>query len=284
MKAKAQFLESGLATSLQDLGRVGYAKYGVPRSGVMDQKAYFLANALLGNMENSPVLEWAMVPPKLHFSEPTIVVCTGAIVIPKINGEPKKMYQQLMVPAGGIMTFNFVGKGLYGYIAVKDGFCGEKILGSKSMFAPITEQSVFKKNDHLRYVKSNYVGDNNAILKYEEDYFDQGCLEVFPGPEFELLSEDAKKSLTENQFTISGIKSRMGVQLVERLVNGIPEILTGPVLPGTVQLTSSGSLIVLMRDCQVTGGYPRVLQLCDDAINILSQKITGKKIVFNLIK
>jgi allophanate hydrolase subunit 2 len=68
--------------------------------------------------------------------------------------------------------------------------------------------------------------------------------------------------------------------LEESLENTVKSILTSGVLPGTVQLTPSGKLIVLMRDCQVTGGYPRVLQVSEKGINRLAQKTTGDTIEF----
>ena len=74
----------------------------------------------------------------------------------------------------------------------------------------------------------------------------------------------------------------MAYQLAPTFDNALDPILTAPVLPGTVQLTPSGQLIVLMRDCQTTGGYPRVLQLTEDAISILSQKTTGNSLKFRL--
>ena len=75
----------------------------------------------------------------------------------------------------------------------------------------------------------------------------------------------------------------MAYQLEERIKNELNPIITSPVLPGTVQLTPSGQLIILMRDCQTTGGYPRVLQLKAASDDILSQKFTGEQIKFNLI-
>lgn len=71
-------------------------------------------------------------------------------------------------------------------------------------------------------------------------------------------------------------------QLTEVLKNTLPPILTSAVFPGVVQLTPSGKLIVLMRDCQVTGGYPRILVLTETAVSRLSQKIEGEKIQFEL--
>ena len=75
----------------------------------------------------------------------------------------------------------------------------------------------------------------------------------------------------------------MGYKLYEIIENKLPSILTSAVLPGTVQLTPSGKLIILMRDCQVTGGYPRILQVSESSLSKLSQKFTGSKINFVLL-
>ena len=75
----------------------------------------------------------------------------------------------------------------------------------------------------------------------------------------------------------------MAYQLEDPLKNSLQPIITSLVLPGTIQLTPSGSLIILMRDCQTTGGYPRILQLSEASINRLAQKSTGDKVRFELI-
>ncbi len=76
----------------------------------------------------------------------------------------------------------------------------------------------------------------------------------------------------------------MAIQLQEVLQNKLQSIVTGPVIPGTVQLTPSGKLIVLMKDCQTTGGYPRILQLSEVAINKIAQKVLGDKVKLTLKK
>ena len=83
-------------------------------------------------------------------------------------------------------------------------------------------------------------------------------------------------------FTVSDHNNRVGYRLKECLENNLPSILTSAVMPGTVQLTPSGKCIILLQDCQVTGGYPRILQLSDIAIARVSQKISGDKIQFRL--
>lgn len=88
--------------------------------------------------------------------------------------------------------------------------------------------------------------------------------------------------LTSTEFSISNFNNRMGYQLNEILANDSISMLTSSVLQGTVQLTPSGKLIILMRDCQVTGGYPRILQIKDESLNTLAQKSTGDYIKFAL--
>ena len=83
-------------------------------------------------------------------------------------------------------------------------------------------------------------------------------------------------------FTISEDNNRVGYRLHETIENNLKPILTSAVLPGTVQLTPSGTLIVLMRDAQVTGGYPRVLQLTSFSIDILAQRVSGGEIQFEI--
>lgn len=114
--------------------------------------------------------------------------------------------------------------------------------------------------------------------------FTKNELQTYPGPEFENLSSHQKKLLEATKFTISNLNNRMGYQLNELIENNVNPIITSAVLPGTVQLTPGGKLIVLMRDAQTTGGYPRVLQLSDDAINLLAQKKTSDLVSFSIIK
>ena len=109
-------------------------------------------------------------------------------------------------------------------------------------------------------------------------------IEVFKGPEFDMLSDLEKEELFIRYFSISNNNNRMACQLNEIFENKLQPIITSLVIPGTVQLTPSGKLIILMRDCQATGGYPRVLQLSEIAINVLSQKFTNDKIQFKLLK
>ena len=108
-------------------------------------------------------------------------------------------------------------------------------------------------------------------------------MNVFSGPEFSILKKDSLHNLFNKEFTI-GINNRMAYNLTEQIQTKSKSIISSPVLPGTVQLTPSGNIIILHRDCQTTGGYSRILQLNEKSLNNLSQLKNFDKIKFKLIK
>jgi len=274
-------LKAGLFTTIQDLGRFGYRSYGVPVSGYMDHVSAKLANALLNNNEDAAVLEMTMVGPKLRFETETYIAISGADISPHLNNNIIQNNKVYVVTTGDELQFKTLKTGLRAYLAVKNGFKTKTILNSKSYYQPITENDILKKNDVL----SINTGKNTFIetfSKLKSLDFSEKTIHVFKGPEFELLSDVQKEYLLHTEFKISNLYNRMAYQLKPKLENQLSSILTSPVLPGTVQLTPSGQLIVLMRDCQTTGGYPRILQLTEDAINLLSQKKENDIIRFEI--
>ncbi|WMI67540.1 biotin-dependent carboxyltransferase family protein [Mangrovimonas sp. YM274] len=276
-------LKSGLYTSVQDLGRFGQASFGVPMSGVMDMQSAKFANVLLGNPEHAAVLEITMVGPELEFTEATSICIVGAEMSPKVNGAAVKNNMAINVFKGDRLTFGRLQKGMRCYLAVLGGVQTESVLGSRSMYWPVTLQSRLEKGDELKLVEmKKHSLERHAVVRFDDSYVVSETLEVFEGPEFNELSKEQQTILFSKTFTISNHNSRMAYQLNETLQNSLNAIITAPVLPGTVQLTPSGQLIVLMRDCQTTGGYPRVLQLTEASINSLAQKTTGNTIRFRL--
>jgi allophanate hydrolase subunit 2 len=106
---------------------------------------------------------------------------------------------------------------------------------------------------------------------------------VTKGPEYHNLSKEQKELIFSKIIEIDSMNNRMGYQLKSQVLpTNKSEIITSSIIPGTVQLTPSGELIILMRDCQTTGGYSRILQLTDMAINQMAQKKSGDKFKFVL--
>ena len=134
--------------------------------------------------------------------------------------------------------------------------------------------SIVKPGDNLQ------LPDSRARVNFQDLGVFDSQIEVFKGPEFELLEKSLQKALFAKSFSIAPTSNRMAISFNERLPNTLKGIVTAPVIPGTVQLTPNGNLIALMRDCQVTGGYPRVLQLSEKGISALAQKRPGAEIGF----
>jgi biotin-dependent carboxylase-like uncharacterized protein len=276
-------LKSGFYTSIQDKGRVGFASLGVPVSGAMDSYSSDLANRILNNSLDCALLEITLGGCKLQFLSKTMMCISGGDFSPKINDKPILFNSKISIQENDILSFGKVNFGVRCYLAVKGGIQSDKKLGSRSSFKNITRNFLLKSGDYLPI--SNLKIDletSRSLVKVNKNHFESKIMECFRGPEFEALDIHQHKILFETEFSVSKDINRMGYKLNEILENNIPSILTSAVLPGTVQLTPSGKLIVLMRDCQVTGGYSRVLHLSEESINRLSQKMTGDKIQFVL--
>tara|TARA_R110000868_G_scaffold194178_3_gene439514 strand:+ start:12122 stop:12970 length:849 start_codon:yes stop_codon:yes gene_type:complete len=276
-------LNPGFYTTIQDFGRMGFQEFGVPYSGVMDRTAAALANALLGNDKNEAVLEMVMTGAKLYFKVKTYIVISGANMSPNLNNVAILLNKIILVQPNDVLSFGKLNNGFRCYLGVLGGFKTEIVMKSKSMYPNITKQGMLFKNDELVIEEASTINKQQyASIRFDSTYIKSKEMKVFKGPEFEFLTKKQQSELFLKEFTVSKDNNRMAYQFVEILQNNLKPIITSAVLPGTVQLTPSGKLIVLMRDCQTTGGYPRVLQLESSAIDLLAQKITGNTVGFKL--
>jgi biotin-dependent carboxylase-like uncharacterized protein len=278
-----EIIKSGFFSTLQDLGRFGFRDKGVPVSGAMDSFSALLANELLGNNPNDAILEITMAGPELLFHEHTEIVLAGAPIDVFLDKFSLPMHHVVEINPGQKLSFGHVQKGFRTYLAVKGGWQTEAILGSRSLFKPITPKSHIDKGSTLNYLPFDETFELNANLKMKNDFLFDKTIEVFPGPEFDLLKEEDRNRLAEFTFHVDSLNNRMAYQLQEKLSKNAHSITTSATLPGTVQLTPSGKLIVLMRDAQTTGGYPRILQLSERAICVLAQKKTGDAIRLKMV-
>jgi len=281
MKAEIEVLQPGLFSTIQDLGRFGFQKFGVPHSGVMDRYAMRICNMILGNQEETSVLEITMQGPQLKFNAPTAICISGADLSPQLNENPIEQNSLIKIAKGDILKFGARKSGFRSYLGIKGGFQSEELMNSFSWYEGLTENFRLRKGMKLNYL-SNELASNqtHSALKLDIDYLKDDNVEVYPGPEFDQLTSAQKHQIFNASFKTDESSNRMAVQLKEELVNDLEAIITSPVMPGTVQLTPSGKVIILMRDCQTTGGYPKILQLSEKGIQVLSQKLPGDKIKF----
>ncbi|MFY0605119.1 MAG: biotin-dependent carboxyltransferase family protein [Cyclobacteriaceae bacterium] len=277
MKGKIHFKKAGLLTTIQDQGRLGMRQFGVPVSGHMDKYSAGLCNLILNNPVNTPLIEITLQGPEIAFDAPTTICLTGAEMSPQLNKLPILLNKRVPVNAGDVLSFGALKFGVRCYLGIYGGFESELVLESFSQYKGITEQHQIKKGQTLGYHSSSQLLESNSRLVPNHEHFESDILEATKGPEFDLFGFSKKPQNTECCIQSN---DRMGYVLSSDPIDlsHQQEIITSPVIPGTVQLTPSGKLIVLMRDAQVTGGYPRVLQLTEQSINRLAQKRSGEKV------
>jgi allophanate hydrolase subunit 2 len=226
-------------------------------------------------------MEITMTGPKLEFDVPTYIAISGARISPEINGKSIAINQVHKVSPGDLLSFGKLEYGFRAYLAVKNGFGTKEVMGSRSFYSPITE---------FHHLKDQMELPIDAVPAYEakisslspEPFHKEHVLEVFRAPEYNILNDKQLEALFSRDFSISKENNRMGYQLQETIEGHAVEMLTSATLPGTVELTPSGKILLLMKDGQTTGGYPRILQLTETAICILSQKKFGDKVNFHL--
>ena len=274
-----KFISKGLYTTIQDDGRFGYRNIGVPSSGYMDRESAQTANLIIDNPVNNPVIEATLIGPTIKFEKSTFICITGSDFNPMLNESRISLYTPVKVNKGDILKINNSSIGSRCYISIKGGIKVDKVLGSKSYYPQISDSSIIEKGDEFKFETNN----NEPNYKLINQKFELNKnLKVFKGPEFNSLNKGSINKIIDQEFSI-GINNRMAYNLKEKIQAGTTSIISSPVIPGTVQLTPSGQMIILHRDCQTTGGYARILQLDEKSLNNLAQLRIGDKIKFEIV-
>lgn len=282
-----KIIHPGFYTTVQDAGRKGFAHLGVPESGAMDQDAYQLANVLLNNEQGAAVLECTLQGPQIYFEVDTAFVITGGTTIASLDGVTVVHGAVAFAKAQQTLHIGSVSSATRCYLGFAGGIESKRVLGSRSMYAPLTKVAV-TKGEELPLGVSSYGKKKGARLKYTMPILAHDVdliyeITAFEGPEFRRLSAKQQQDCM-SVFTVSKHWNRMALQLEEQLPNAFDPMITAPVIPGTVQLTPSGTFIVLLRDCQTTGGYPRILQVSEEGVNGLGQLQKGDRIRWKLFR
>lgn len=270
------FVTSGLRTTTQDLGRRGYTHLGIPVGGVLDTPAMRYANQLVGNPINTPVLEITLSGPQLVCEQAGSIALTGANFGIHINGEEKPTNARIVLAAGDTISFSQPKKGCRGYLAVEGDWQVKRWLGSASALRVGSQEllpnAVWKAGDSL-------VTRARRVKPWPSPVLKPGPLSthisVYKGPEFNWLTDEAKEALLSTPMKICEPSNRVGLRTDTTLAlqekYSQAEMLSSGVMPGTVQLTSSGEAIILLADGQTIGGYPRVLQCSQSSLRSLGQ-------------
>lgn len=273
------FEQTGLQTTLQDLGRIGYQHLGVAAGGALDRKSAELANQLVGNLPDAPVLEITLLGPKLRIEGDCQIALTGADLSPKLNQKPLLMYQTLTLREQNVLTFGKPMLGCRAYLAIGGEWQAKKWLGSYSAATQyahlLTPESIFEKHSHLKVLPSTPLPAalDFSLQAISEDAL-QKPLRVIPAPEFEQFSQEDIARFFSQSYQVSLQSNRMGYRLVPnryKLQQADFPIISSGIVAGTVQIVPEGTPIMLLADAQTTGGYPRIVNIIDDDLDRVAQ-------------
>jgi biotin-dependent carboxylase-like uncharacterized protein len=252
-----EVIAPGPLATVQDLGRVGYASLGVPRSGAFDRAALRLANRLVGNPPGAAAIEVTFGGLRLHLRQPATVALTGAVC----PGAPD-WAAAVTLPAGAWIALGTPARGLRSYLAVRGGFALPAVLGSRSTDtlsgigpAPL------RRGDALPVGAASDPVPGVSAAEPTPSHL----LRVRLGPRDDWFTSAARTLLVEASWQVRPESDRVGLRLagpaLDRVRDG--ELPSEPTLPGAVQVPPDGRPIVFGPDAPVTGGYPVIAVVTD---------------------
>ena len=269
--------QGGLFTTVQDLGRPGYRRFGLPQSGAMDPLALRVTNLLLGNPQDAAALEFTFPGPRLVATARTSIALGGADFSPLLNGQPIPLWTALALREGDILGFGTPRRGQWGYLAVPGGVNVPLMLGSRATYIPGALGGCggrrLQRGDRLSASKRSPAAQLGLPAQRAPVIGGDCDLRVVVGPQDEYFVEDAARALTNGHYHVSPEADRVGYRL-----NGPPmargtqsELLSDGILPGAIQVPSGGQPIVIMPDGPTTGGYPKIAVIVGPDVRRLAQ-------------
>src|SRR5690606_9456433 len=288
--ACVEVLRPGLLTTVQDLGRRAYQRYGVAVSGAMDPIALRLGNILVGNDEGAAGLEVTLVGPTLRFTAPAVIAVTGGDLGPALNGKPIPLWQTVAVEEGDVLTFGGYRSGCRAYVAVAGGIDVPPVMGSRATFLRGgyggLEGRALQARDRLplgrpRLPARRLLG-RRLPSRTVPDYSTPRPVRFVPGPQDDAFTPEALETFATGAYTVSTQSDRMGYRL-----EGPPlkhragaDIISDYIPVGAIQVPGNGQPIVLMADCQMTGGYTKIGVVIGVDIPYMAQRKPGDRVTF----
>ncbi len=271
-----EVLHGGALTTIQDEGRPGWAYWAVSPSGAMDRDAYRWATALVQNPPGSAVIECALVPPRLRFLTPALIGLTGADFHWTLDDVAIPGFRTISVAAGSVLSGRPAEDGLWGYLAIAGALRGD--WAGDSLACDTSGGLGYGAGQPLQSRQTvgwdEPVAERLAmeiVREVEEVSWpanDEVSIPLWQGPEFASLSSTSQRDLFAQPFWVTSAYNRMAAQLTGPPLgcDGPPLLDSVAVVPGCVQLPPSGDPLVVLRDGQTTGGYPRIGYLASTAL------------------
>ena len=287
-----EIIDGGMFTTVQDLGRYGYQRYGVPASGAMDPFALRVANLLVGNQEDDAGLEVSMVGAKMSFLAETVLAITGADLGPLLDGRPFPMWQALIVPMGSELSFVGVRDGVRSYLAIAGGIDVPVVLGSRSTYTPSRlggfQGRALTAGDRLStswQTTPDRLEGRRLSRKHIPRYGHTHTLRVIMGPQDDAFTQESIETFLSSAYKVTSMSDRVGYRLEGEPVRstGSAGIISDGSPLGAVQMTGDGLPIILAVDRGTTGGYVKIATVISGDFWSLAQAAPGDAITFQQV-
>lgn len=296
--------QPGMFSLVQDLGRYGWQRFGVPANGAMDERAHRIANALVGNDEDAATLECTLTGPTLRFARNTLIALSGADMVVTADGKRVPFNRAIMLRRGVVLAFGECRRGTRTYLAVRGGIDTDPVMGSRSTYVRGTyggvEGRALRRGDRVpvstpqedqllldrMLVQSGMpfveAGPVELPAGVSSNAADSAPIRFMRGPQWRKFSLAARQAFVRQPFVISTQSDRMGYRLEgpELALKQPLEMISEACDFGTIQVPPSGSPIVLMADRQSAGGYPKIAYVISTDLPLLAQAAPGDSLHF----
>lgn len=286
-------LDPGLKTTVQDLGRPGYLRDGIPPSGPMDREAFLLANRLVGNEDNAAGLECTLWGPKLECRGEGLMAITGAEVDLKINGMRVPRWTALRVKSGDVIHVGQAKAGFQAYLALAGGIDLPPVLGSRATYLRGRlgglEGRALKKGDLLPLGRLPFPLDGLEGQTVRPELMPSFSAEVevrvILGPQDDCFTPEGIAAFLTGPYQVTPQADRMGYRLEGPKVphKRGHDIVSDGIPLGGIQVVGEGQPIILLVDRQSTGGYTKIATVISLDIGRVAQARPGDQIRFRQI-
>ena len=287
-----EVIDGGLLTTVQDRGRYGYQRYGVPVSGAVDQFAYRVANHLVGNGDGAAGLEITLIGPRLRFLGTTVIALAGADLSPQLDEEAVPMWGPVAVPAGAALSFGEARDGVRTCLAIRGGLDVPVVLGSRATHVRSRLGGFggrpLQAGDGLATPDSS-PPDHVAARRFPPEqvpiYGHRHALRVVLGPQDSAFTPHGVGTLLSSTYIVSAQSDRIGCRLqgpaIEHATS--PDIVSDGIPCGAIQVAGDGLPIVLLADRGTTGGYTKIATVITVDVPRLAQAGPGDTVTFAAI-
>jgi biotin-dependent carboxylase-like uncharacterized protein len=270
---------------IEDGGRIGLGNIGVSEAGALDEHAFHWANKLLNNPYGTNALEIVFGGIELRARGRMVFILTGAEVRASINNEPIELWKTYEISENEILKIGFCISGLRVYLGVRGGFQTNFEYGSFSVnLKEGIGGRVVKKGDFLPCTPSCYERHRRIPFSFIPDYSRDLRLRLVAGYQYDSFLDEEKEKFFSSKYSISKHNDRMGYRLKgEKIMLTCKGIISEPISFGAVQIPPNGEPIILLKERQTIGGYPKMGSVLALDCFSLAQRAEGAKVSFELI-